>query len=534
MGGPEFDNIQKGAVFAWWAAVQSFVPVLSGGFADRFGYKNTVGVSIGIKVLGYVVMGFAVDIASLLTAGESAATPGATVTYAVFSLGALLLALGTAIFKPGIQGIIATQLTERNAAVGWAVFYQLVNWGGFLGPYLAGVMRLLAWKWVFLACAAIVSVNYLILLTFPEPAKEVADDDQQHGVYRTLWDSVAGILEPRLLAFLAIFSGFWAMFYQLFDLLPNFIDHWVDSRGVHDALVAPLFALFGSETPDAWGGMVPQEFLISLNAFLIMLFAFSVGMLTGRMRSMTSMIVGILVSAAGISLLASRGGWAILAAIAVFSLGEMLASPTKMRYVAGIAPPGKKALYLGYVNATTGIGWSLGSLIAGTLYEEQGDLHVLGRRHLVELGEGADAVAALPKSDVLPELSGILGVSEPEVIGVLWTAYAPWSIWGHFAVIGVVSMAGLIAFDAITRRDVAWEPFALAALTGAVTGQCYGWTYGLGFAAVIAAWHLWGAAVSTRAGRPVAGWLDRHPMVGVPSGVVIVGALTAMMLIPPG
>ena len=35
-------SIRKGEIFALWAIVQSFVPILSGGFADRYGYKINI------------------------------------------------------------------------------------------------------------------------------------------------------------------------------------------------------------------------------------------------------------------------------------------------------------------------------------------------------------------------------------------------------------------------------------------------------------------------------------------------------------
>ena len=41
-GGPELTQIQKGNIYAVWAVVQSFVPILSGGFADRYGYKLNI------------------------------------------------------------------------------------------------------------------------------------------------------------------------------------------------------------------------------------------------------------------------------------------------------------------------------------------------------------------------------------------------------------------------------------------------------------------------------------------------------------
>jgi len=263
-------------------------------------------------------------------------------------------------------------------------------------------------------------------------------------------------------------------------------------------------------------------------------FAFLVGMVTSRMRSMMAMVIGILVSAGGIMLLATRNGWFILGAIAVFSLGEMLASPTKMRYVAGIAPPGKKALYLGYVNATTGIGWSLGSLIAGTMYEETGDVHSLARKHLVEqTGMEASAVDALSKTDILPTLATRLGTTPTDAVDVLWATYDPWTIWPYFAGVGVVSMLGLVAFDLVTRRGASWEPQALAVITGLVTGLSYGAVWGVGFTVVILMWAAVGPKVRDELGRPAADWLDARPVIGTVAGGVGVLLLTAWMLVPP-
>lgn len=501
-GGPQFSHVQKGAILAWWAAVQSFVPIVSGGYADRYGYRLTVAVSIAIKVAGYLLMGWAVDLASLASGGASAVTAGHPTTMAVFLAGALLLALGTAVFKPGIQGLVAQHVTDRNASLAWSLFYQVVNVGGFLGPFLAGWMRLLAWRWVFVACAAIVSLNYLLLIFTRDPVRK--KDGPREGFLAVLDRSCAGILEPRLFSFLAVFSGFWAMFYQLFDLLPNFIDDWVDSSSVHQAVVGPIFALFGGAPPEAWAGQVPQEYMINVNAGMIMLFAFVIGFVTGRMRSMTAMILGVVVSALGIyGLGLSTQGWTTLACIALFSLGEMFASPTKIRYFATIAPEGKKGLYLGYVNATTGIGWSLGSLIAGAMYEEGGDKVGLARRHLRDvLGVPEATVAALPKTEVLPMLAERLGTDAAGAQALLWSTYTPGTIWTWFALIGLISMLGLVAFDLVTRRAARWEEPALVLVTGVVTGACYGPWIGAGF---VGAMGLRSAVGNTWAWRVLAG-----------------------------
>ena len=476
-GGPQFDHVQKGIIYAWWAAVQSGVPVFTGGYADRYGYKLTVAISIAIKIAGYLVMAYAVPLAASMTDGVSATVPGHSMTFTIFTAGAMLLALGTAVFKPGLQGIIGTQLNKDNGSVGWSVFYQLVNVGGFLGPFLAGWMRLLAWEWVFVSCAIIVALNYIFLFFFPEPDREmmqVINDytgQGESGPGRVLWESTIGICEPRLMGFLVIFSGFWAMFHQLFDLLPNYIDDWIDSTMVADAIARPILG----DLPAEWGGNLPQEYMINLNAGMCMLLAFLIGYLTGKVRSMTAMISGIIVAAGALySLGQTTNGWFILLAIAMFSLGELMSSPTKMRYFNNIAPPGKKGLYLGYINATGGIGWALGSVIAGSMYEENGDKVVLARRYLTqELGQSAEAVGAMEKTAVLPKLMELTSQDAAGVRELLYTTYDPGFVWTHFALIGLVSMIGLIIYDRITQAKVAWEAPALVVMTTLIAG----WTY---------------------------------------------------------
>ena len=56
IGGLHFSQGDKGFIFLWWALVQSILPVLSGGFADRYGYKRQIVVAILIKSLGYLLM----------------------------------------------------------------------------------------------------------------------------------------------------------------------------------------------------------------------------------------------------------------------------------------------------------------------------------------------------------------------------------------------------------------------------------------------------------------------------------------------
>ncbi|MDP6962597.1 MAG: MFS transporter [Planctomycetota bacterium] len=444
-GGPEFTHVQKGTIYAIWALVQSFVPIFTGGFADRYGFKLNIAISTVLKIMGYLVMGYAITIGEMFSGMSLAeARPlEADRTYEIFFAGAMLLALGTAIFKPGLQGLIAHQMPAGKESFGWGMFYQAVNIGGFIGPLLAGYLRILDWEYVFLVCAAGIALNFIPLFLFREPARE--DQHENKSALGVMADAFKGLLEPRLFFFTMSFAGFWLMFYQLFDILPNFIDEWVDSRDIASFLSGAF------SVPTINGGNLTQEWMINFNALLISIFAFAMGWLTGKVSSLNAIVIGIFVSAVAIyGLGMSDSGWWCLGAIGLFSLGEMTASPTKMRYLGGIAPKGKEGLYMGYVNFTVGIGWSIGSVIAGNLYEEGGDKVNLAKRYLVDTsGVEASTVDGLERSEVLPFFTETTGLDAWQTRTELWNAYEPYKMWTIFTIIGICSMIAIMIYNKV-------------------------------------------------------------------------------------
>ncbi|MEO1232783.1 MAG: MFS transporter, partial [Myxococcota bacterium] len=342
-GGLHLTQADKGTIYFWWFMFQSVLPSFTGGFADRYGYKRTIFVSIVLKLLGYVMM------ANLRS-------------YWGFFAGTMMLATGTAIFKPGIQGSLAQSLNRSNASKGWGVFYWLVNVGALIGGPLAGQLRDWGWPAVFYGCAVIVSLNFIMLFTY----EEVESNYQgAQDPVRVFIDTIKNIVEPRLVAWLVIMSGFWLMMYQLWDLHPNFITDWIDSRSVVAAL----------SLPESWttlterGLQIKQEILISLNSLMIVLFMVPVSILVAKMRTLTAMVYGMTIATMGILVSGDyRNGWIFVLGVVLFSCGEMLTGPKKQEYLGLIAPPGKKGLYLGYVNIPVGIGGGFGALLAGWLY----------------------------------------------------------------------------------------------------------------------------------------------------------------------
>ncbi|MBD3331710.1 MFS transporter [candidate division GN15 bacterium] len=424
IGGLHFTQTEKGIIFFWWAIFQSITPMFSGGFADRYGFKKTIAVSVAIKVLGYVLMATQRD-------------------FWPFLIGCCVLAFGTAIFKPGVQGTLVQSLNKKNSSVGWGTFYMLVNIGGFLGPPLAHFLYGISWPAVFYGCAIIVSLNFLMLFTY----KEVESGDEKKGSpFRVLMITARELMNFRLAVFIVIMSGFWLMFMQLFDMLPNFIVDWVDSTAMVKGLGLPEWM---QQYHSDRGPQVSQEWLINANPGLIVLAVVFVSHLVARMRRVHSITLGITVASVGLLLAGfTTSGYICLAGILVFSLGEMMSSPKMNDYLGVIAPPGKKGLYMGFANIPQGVGWGVGSLLAGRVYDLQGDKANLAIDYLAR----NYGITDVTRPEAMDTLQRVANLSAEQATQLLWNTYDPYTLWYQFAAIGFASALGMWLYARWVRR----------------------------------------------------------------------------------
>lgn len=433
---------QKGIIFSLWALIQCFVPLFSGAYTDRYGYRKSLIIAFCLTISGYLAMAFSRSIASSLTL-QGLDNP----EFWVFLCAACLVGLGTAIFKPAVQGTIAKSTTEANSSVAWGTFYWIVNIGAWLAPICAALLRCeIDWDHVFFAAAIVTTINVLpVLFLFKEPNQSLPKDSD------SLQQSIPGVLFPalrtiftdlRLMLFLAIFSCFWLMFMQLWDLLPNFIDEWVDTSDV-----SPFFGWLNH----GWimeNGQTKPEMIISINALAVILFVLPISWLIRRSPKVVAMIIGMLISTIGFAGSgASNLGWLCCMMVFVFSIGEMTCSPTFSAYVGLIAPAKKKALYMGYSNIPFAVGWASGSVIGGILYEKLGSKINLARRYMVEhLGMDPGRVMSdeqLPSGQVMETLASAIDGDTAAATTLLWDTYHPYILWyglGAFGLLAVISM----------------------------------------------------------------------------------------------
>ena len=413
-----------------------------------------------------------------------------------------MAATGTAIFKPPVQGTVARATTEETSSLGWGVFYWVVNVGGTAAPFGAAMLRgEVDWHLVFYAGAIVTSLNFLpAFLLYKEPERIAPADgaDDTRGPAEVFLSSIANVFkDARLVAFLLIFSLFWLMFMQLWDLLPNFIDEWVDSTDVAGAFGALSSGLIQEN------GQVKPEMIINIDSASIILLVIPISWLISRMNKVVAMVLGMLISLVGfVAAGATSIGLLCCIMVFVFAIGEMMCSPTFNAYVGLIAPKDKKALYMGYANIPFAIGWALGNLISGPLYENIGSKFNLARDYMIHtLGMNAELVSnkdALPNDQVMESMayvmqtgdSGAVHGAVETLVGqlaagdvpqehftqafaniaaqvdagalrkatqVLWDTYDPQMVWYYLGAIGLLGTLGMLVFYFATPRSAASE-----------------------------------------------------------------------------
>ncbi|NRD72630.1 MFS transporter [Shewanella sp. VB17] len=437
-GGLGISLSDYGVIIAIWAFMQTFIPVFTGGISDRVGYKETIFASTIIKICGYLVMAFFPN-------------------FYGFLFGAILLAGGTGIFKPGIQGTLVLATGRQNTSMAWGIFYQVVNIGGFLGPLVAVHMRQLSWDNVFYACAAIISLNFLFLLAYKEPGKEARLERKRKIKsgelhQQALWkDALHELKKPLVIYYMLVFAGFWFLYNALFDVLPIHVAEWVDTSVIVSSLFGPegttnSFFQFWLGLDNA-GTKVMPEGMINLNAGMIMTSCFLVAALTAKYRITSAMLGGCLLSILAFVLIgATNAAWIMVLAIALFSFGEMMISPKKNEFMGNIAPEGKKAMYLGFVMLPQGIGWTLEGYFAPKLYEMYASKEIFSLELLQERGMSANDISAIPQGEAFTTLVSYTGESAQALTTLLYNTHNIGMAWYIIAAIGTISAVGIFIY----------------------------------------------------------------------------------------
>ncbi|MVX35340.1 MULTISPECIES: MFS transporter [Myroides] len=490
-GGLGFDHVQKGSIMGGIVGILYFLPLLFGVIADRIGYKISLTIAYLIMISGYFLLGQVSAYWSV---------------YMVF----LLVAIGAAFFKPVASAIVARNTDETTGTMGFGIFYMMVNIGGFIGPAMSsGLRTTYGWKIIFIQAAIVIGINLIVLLLF---YKEPRIEKPKDSIGKAIKDSILGIFEAlkdiRLGILLVLMIGFWTMFNQLFNTLPNFIEDWVNSAALSNWLNENIPVLGKLMTQD---GQVKPEWFTNIDSFMIIVCQVSISYFVTKMRHINAVIRGAVIASIGVGLtFYTHNPIFTIIGTMVFSIGEMMSSPTVSSFIALITPKGKEGLYQGTYFLPVAASYFVTSFISGGLYQSWSDKLSLLKREMTTrnidmpevvshekfMEQGAktldmtlsafekqfnlkadtvdwNAVTVsfkefaasknidisqvhfpFSKNEYFALAEQKLNLSHWEMADMLWSTYNPNKIWYVVFGIGIFSVITLIAYDRLIIRPI--------------------------------------------------------------------------------
>ncbi|HNZ42246.1 MAG TPA: MFS transporter [Bacteroidales bacterium] len=342
-GGLGFSKESVGVIKSTITPLLYLLPIISGAIADRYGYRKTLFFAFIVMSCGYFLTSQFTD-------------------YPLVFASLLLMVLGAGFFKPIISGTIARSTDEKNSSLGFGIFYWSINLGAFLFPLiLIPYLKSYSYNYIFIMASVITgSLLLLNLLVYREPARPASSK----SLLTILKDALLVIKDYRFILMIVIYSGFWILYFQMFDTVLWYLSEHMDMTPVND-FVNSVLSLFVANSQ--W--KFEAEHVTVINAGTIILLQILISNIVKHTKALPTMIVGILLGTIGMAILGtSSNAWVFIAGLIIFSLGEMTAHPKFISYVGLIAPADKKALYLGYSFLYGVIGSGIGGVLGANLY----------------------------------------------------------------------------------------------------------------------------------------------------------------------
>ncbi|MCX7790436.1 MAG: MFS transporter [Chloroflexaceae bacterium] len=308
-----------GLALALRQLLQQGFTLVGGVLADRFGVRGLIGAGVLVRAAGFISLAWA-------------NSPG------LLFIAMILSALGGALFEAPSRAAVAALTREEERGRFYSLTGVISGLGMTLGPLAGALLLRLNFQAVALGAAACFGLVFVIVLWLLPPIRVAAER-------LSLGSGLNLVLHDRtFLVFTALTMGYWFMWVQI-------------------TLSLPLAAERLTGNPEAVG------VVYALNAGMTVLFQYSVFRFAERfLRPLPIMIIGMALMALGLGAVAAAGDiGALLACVAIFTLGSILATPTQQSITASLADPRALGSYFGVNALALAFGGALGNLAGGAL-----------------------------------------------------------------------------------------------------------------------------------------------------------------------
>jgi DHA1 family multidrug resistance protein-like MFS transporter len=310
-----------GVVLALRQFLQQGLTVFGGALADRFGAKGLIMLGIMIRVVSFVLIGFATTPAMLLFAG-------------------VMAALGGAFFDSPSKAVVAALVPEKMLSNVYATVGILQNLARTIGPVIGALLINFDFSVVGLAAAGFFLVAFLVAAV-GLPNVPVSTDQQ------TMTRGLGLAFGDRsFVTFTALTMGFWFMWVQI-------------------SIALPLQAKALTNSNSSVG------MLLTVNAVFAILVQVPALRLAQRyLQPLPTLVVGTLAMAFGLGSVALvHTIFQLYFSIFFFALGTVLVMPNSQTVAATMANPAARGAYFGVNSLALAVGGGIGQVVGGTMVD---------------------------------------------------------------------------------------------------------------------------------------------------------------------
>ena len=311
-----FSPAKAGLAVSAYGGGHIVASMLGGHLADRFGRRHTIVLSMFASTVTMLALSQARSLVAIIVL-------------------AFLVGMAAELYRPAAAALLSDLVPPEQRIAAFGMYRFAINLGFAAGPATAGFLANKSFFYVF-AGDAVTSLLYgLVALFFlPHGLRSVEKDEHPAEGLRV------AMRDRAFLYFLAATLCLTFIDFQLHSTIP-----------LHIA------------SPSTYG------MLLSVNGALIVVFELALTAWTQKLPAQPLIALGYALNGIGIALMGfATAVPALIGAVIVWSVGEMIFAPVSGAYVSGLAPERYRGRYMGLWHSTYSVGMLLGPAIGTWIY----------------------------------------------------------------------------------------------------------------------------------------------------------------------
>jgi MFS family permease len=320
------DVSTAGVIVSVFGLGQVIASIVGGQMSDRLGRKITMVTSLFGGAVAMLALGFARDLATI-----------AVMVGVVGFVGEL--------YRPAVSAFIADVIPEPHRVQAYALLHWVINIGFAFAAIVGGTLADLDFTLLFVADAASMAIyGVIVLVAVPETRPVIAST----GATAIAPRSRSWLLDREFVVFVGIACAI--------TMLP------IQSG-------ATLSAHMSAQ------GFSSAEYglVMGVNGVIIIALQPVLGAALGGRDPSRVLAVSALIYGAGLALHGAGAYlWLHAFAVALWTFGEILESPTRSAIGAAMAPPDARGRYQGALVLSWGLSWLAGPTVGTWLWEHVG------------------------------------------------------------------------------------------------------------------------------------------------------------------